>query len=73
MFDICKVIIEKLKSYFLIHSAGSDRYFHTCFRPYVRSHFSKYRKTLRIMIVSSGTVGLAEGLIDDTHVLYFIF
>ena len=44
--------------------AGSDHYFCTFFSPYVRPHFSKYRKTNKlranIMIATGGTVGLAE-------------
>ena len=47
--------------------ANRDHYFCTDFRPYVRPHFSKYRKRrVKIMITTGETVGLAEGIIDDT-------
>ena len=48
--------------------ARSDHYFCTL-SPSVRPHFSKYQKTkqtsLKIIIATGGTVGLAEGIIDD--------
>ena len=59
--------------------AGSDHYFRTHLRPYVcvRLHFSKCHKTnkgrLNIMIATGGTVGLAEGIIDDTCLVLSIF
>ena len=63
--------------------ASSDHYFRTwCLyfrpsvRPYVRPHFSKWLKQknlpVRIVIATVGTVGLAEWIIDDTHVLYAV-
>ena len=52
--------------------AGSDYYFRTCFRPsvltYVRTYvptFKTKRTSLKIIIVTSGPVGLAKGIIDD--------
>ena len=44
----------------------SDNYFRTCFRP-----SPKYR--LKIMIATGGTVGLAEGIIDETCLVSFSF
>ena len=43
--------------------------------PYVRpSHFSKYlkqkKRRVKIMITTGGTMGLAEGIIDDTCLVY---
>ena len=42
----------------------------------VRSHFSKSRKQSnfpgRIVIATGGTVGLAEWITDDTHVLSIV-
>ena len=58
--------------------AGSDHYFRTCC-PYIR-HYVAYVPTFqnlakqnkvqtKIVIATGGTVGLAEWIIDDTHVL----
>ena len=62
----------------LIHSAGSDHYFRTDFRPYVRSHFSKTiakqnKRWVKIMITTVESVGLAEWIIDDTCLVLACF
>ena len=65
---------RKIKASFFYPLAGSDYYFCTYFRPYVRPQFSKYCKTKQssseIVIATGGTVGLAEWIIDDTHVFF---
>ena len=59
--------------------AGSDHYFRTDFRTYVHPHFSKYSKKTKQMsgknnYHTGGTVGLAEGIIDDTAInVLFVF
>ena len=52
--------------------AGSDNCFCTCFRPYVRHHVSKQNKTSPENNDHYwwGTVGLAEGIIDDTCLVF---
>ena len=59
-------------NHLLIHTAGSDHYFHTSrpfVRPSARPHFSKSRKTInfevRIVIATVGVVGLTEWIIDE--------
>ena len=59
------------------HTDGSDHSFHTC-RPSVHPNFSKNRAKLydcymENVITTGETVGLAEGIIDDTFLypLYF--
>ena len=73
---------KSITGYLLIHStnlvtltAGSDNQFQTC--PFVRpTNFSKSCKTKQlssqIMLTTGGTVGLAEGIIDDTCVVMLI-
>ena len=64
--------------YPLDRPADYDNYFRTYFRPYVRS--STFQNTakqnkhrLKIMITTGGTVCLAEGIIDATCLVSFIF
>ena len=47
---------------------GIDHYFHTWWLN-IRPHFPKSRIKQNKFQVKVGTVGLAEGIIDDTHVL----
>ena len=53
---------------------GSDHYFRTDFRPYVTfQNLAKQNKCrVKIMITIGGTVGLAEGIIDDTCLVFHI-
>ena len=71
----CKTCLQEI---LLIHSAGSDNYFHmrgVCTS--VHPHFIKSVETnkfqLRIVIATGVHVGLAEWIIEDTHVLIFCF
>ena len=53
-------------------TAGSDHWFANVVRPSVRSHFFKIF-TLKTMVTTGKTVGLAEWIIDDTcHVYIFL-
>ena len=59
-------------------TASTDSYFHTwCL--YVRASISTFQNLakqnkvqVRTVIATGGTVGLAEGIIDDTHLMYII-
>ena len=56
-------------------TARSDHYIRTCC-PYVPAfqNLSKQNNfQVRIVIASGGTVGLAEWIIDGTHVLFYCF
>ena len=53
--------------------AVSDHYFCTCFCPSIHPSplfkTSQNKRLLKVMITTGGTVGLAEGIIDDIYVL----
>ena len=55
--------------------AGSDHYFRTCFRRKsvitFQSIAKQNKRRLKIMIANGGTVGLDEGIIDDTCLVLF--
>ena len=55
----------------LTQKPGSDHYFRTDFHPYVRT-FQNISKQNILMITTGGTVGLAEGIIDDTCLVIFV-
>ena len=59
--------------------AGSDHYFPTCFRLYIRTSVPTFQNIAKqnnlrekIMIAASGTVGLAEWIIDDACLVVHI-
>ena len=56
----------------LIHSAGSDHDFRTCFRPSV-VRISQNKSRLKILIATGGTMSLTEGIIDDTCLVSDMF
>ena len=53
--------------------AGSDNYFCTC--PSVRPHFANLakQKQQKIIVTAGETVGLAEWIIDDTCLVFFVY
>ena len=56
------------------HSQGWSLFSHlVSVRPFPLFKISKKQNKfqVRIVIASGGTVGPAEGIIDDTHILYF--
>ena len=56
-------------------TAGSDHYFHTCCLSIRRSksqNLAIQTFQTRIVIATGGTVGLAEWIIDDTHVMFIL-
>ena len=76
-FGYVTSIFVTLPKFQLIHSAdpqsraGSDHCFRTCFSPCVRTNVPSFKNIakqswLEKMITTGGTVGPAEGIIDDT-------
>ena len=54
-------------------AVGIDHYFHTFVRPHFPNLAKQNNIQVRIVIATGGTVGPAEGIIDDTNVLFLLF
>ena len=73
LFFVASLFILTFSSWSTRPALGQpiDRYFYTCFCPYVCPHFSKSRKTKRSSTENNDR--LAEWIIGDTHFFSLLF
>ena len=72
-FELFRALTSRYSSFYftvLIHSAG-DHMFSVRTSPQFQNRSKQNKLLVKIVVVAiDGTMGLAEGIIEDTHVLY---